>query len=157
MESSVPVPGSTFQISQEKKDLLENREPISLMRRQIVAMGRLVSLPSKGSSAICGRDQLCSGMHRSQKPPARSHQSTLVVMITIRGRTGFRGWGLPKLKAIRASLVAQWLRICLLMQGTRVRALVWEDPTCHGAAGPVSHNYRACASGACAPQQERPR
>ena len=43
--------------------------------------------------------------------------------------------------ANRASLVAQWLRICLLMQGTRVRALVWEDPTCRGAAGPVSHNY----------------
>ena len=41
----------------------------------------------------------------------------------------------------RASLVAQWLRICLLMQGTRVRALVWEDPTCHGAAGPMSHSY----------------
>ena len=41
----------------------------------------------------------------------------------------------------RASLVAQWLRICLLMQGTRVRALVWEDPTCRGATGPVSHNY----------------
>ena len=39
-----------------------------------------------------------------------------------------------------ASLVAQWLRVCLLMQGTRVRALVWEDPTCRGAAGPVSHN-----------------
>ena len=39
------------------------------------------------------------------------------------------------------SLVAQWLRICLPMQGTRVRALVWEDPTCRGAAGPVSHNY----------------
>ena len=41
----------------------------------------------------------------------------------------------------RASLVAQWLRICLLMQGTWVRALVWEDPTCHGATRPVSHNY----------------
>ena len=41
----------------------------------------------------------------------------------------------------RASLVAQWLRICLPIQGTRVRALVWEDPTCHGATGPVSHNY----------------
>ena len=57
-----------------------------------------------------------------------------------------RLWGrLNKMKHIkgsdRASLVAQWLRICLLMQGTRVRALVWEDPTCHGAAGPVSHNY----------------
>ena len=40
-----------------------------------------------------------------------------------------------------ASLVAQWLRICLPMQGTRVRALVWEDTTCRGATGPVSHNY----------------
>ena len=40
-----------------------------------------------------------------------------------------------------ASLVAQWLKVCLPMQGTRVRALVWEDPTCRGAAGPVSHNY----------------
>ena len=56
-----------------------------------------------------------------------------------------------------ASLVAQWLRICLLMQETRVWALVWEDPTRRKAAGPVSHNYWACASGACAPQQERPR
>ena len=32
-----------------------------------------------------------------------------------------------------ASLVVQWMRICLPMQGTRVRALVWEDPTCCGA------------------------
>ena len=55
------------------------------------------------------------------------------------------------------SLVAQWLRVCLPMQGTRVRALVWEDPTCRGAIRPVSHNYCACASGACVPQQERPR
>ena len=39
-----------------------------------------------------------------------------------------------------ASLVTQWLRICLPMQGTRVRALVWEDPTCCRATGPVSHN-----------------
>ena len=45
-----------------------------------------------------------------------------------------------KKKESRASLVAQWLKICLLMQETRVRALVWEDPTCHGAAGPVSHS-----------------
>ena len=39
-----------------------------------------------------------------------------------------------------ASLVVQWLRICLPMQGTWVRALVWEDPTCRRATGPVSHN-----------------
>ena len=46
-----------------------------------------------------------------------------------------------KIMSERASLVAQWLRICLPMQGTRVRDLVWEDPTCRGATGPVSHNY----------------
>ena len=48
---------------------------------------------------------------------------------------------LKKLAQVGASLVAQWLRICLPMQGTWVRALVWEDPTCRGATGPVSHNY----------------
>ena len=42
------------------------------------------------------------------------------------------------------SLVVQWLRIYLPMQGTRVRALVQEDPTCHGASKPVRHNYWAC-------------
>ena len=40
-----------------------------------------------------------------------------------------------------ASLVAQWLRICLPMQGTRVRALVCEDHTSLRAAKPVHHNY----------------
>ena len=39
------------------------------------------------------------------------------------------------------SLVAQWLRIRLPMQGTRVRALVWEDPTCRKATKPVHRNY----------------
>ena len=56
---------------------------------------------------------------------------------------GLYCWQYKPFKArivVGASLVAQLLRICLLMQGTRVRALVWEDPTCHGAAGPVSHN-----------------
>ena len=46
---------------------------------------------------------------------------------------------------MRTSLVAQWLRIRLLMQGTRVRSLVREDPTCRGATKTVHHNYWACA------------
>ena len=33
---------------------------------------------------------------------------------------------------------------CLPMQGTRVRALVQEDPTCRGATKPMCHNYWAC-------------
>ena len=39
-----------------------------------------------------------------------------------------------------ASLVVQWLKSCLAMQGTPVRSLVWEDITCQGTSKPV-HNY----------------
>ena len=79
-------------------------------------------------------------------------------------------------KWVPASLVAQWLRIRLPMQGTWVQALVREDPTCRGATKPVRHSYWACAlepmshnywahappslkplcSRARAPQQEKP-
>ena len=41
----------------------------------------------------------------------------------------------------RVSLVVQWLGIRLPMQGTRVRALVREDPTCQRATKPVRRNY----------------
>ena len=61
------------------------------------------------------------------------------------------------------SLVAQWLRIRLPMQGTRVRALVREDPTCCRATKPVQHNYWACTLEpashnywACVPQLLKP-
>ena len=40
-----------------------------------------------------------------------------------------------------ASLVVQWLRIRLPVQGTQVQALVQGDPTCCGATEPVHHNY----------------
>ena len=39
------------------------------------------------------------------------------------------------------SLVAQWLRICLPMQGAWVQSLVREDPTCRGVTKPMRHNY----------------
>ena len=67
-----------------------------------------------------------------------------------------------------ASLVVQWLRIRLPMQGSRVRSLVREDPTCRGATKlmrhnywacavePASHNYWARAPTTRAPQQEKP-
>ena len=42
-------------------------------------------------------------------------------------------------------MVAQWLRIRLPVQETRVQALVREDPTCRRATKPVRHNYWACA------------
>ena len=39
------------------------------------------------------------------------------------------------------SLVVQWLRIRLPMQGTQVGSLVQEDSTCRRATKPVRHNY----------------
>ena len=58
------------------------------------------------------------------------------------------------------SLVVQWLRIRLPMQGTRVQSLGQEDPTSRRATKPTSHNYWARApqllkpacSRACVPQ-----
>ena len=41
------------------------------------------------------------------------------------------------------SLVAQWLRICLLMQGTWVQSLAPEDSTCCWATNPLHHKYSA--------------
>ena len=44
-----------------------------------------------------------------------------------------------------ASLVVQWLRVCLPMQGLWVLSLVWEDSTCCRGTNPVCHNYWARA------------
>ena len=43
----------------------------------------------------------------------------------------------------RASLVVQWLRICLAMQRTQVLSLVWEDPMCSGTTKPMRQNHWA--------------
>ena len=51
--------------------------------------------------------------------------------------------------------MAQWLRICLAMQGTLIQPLVWEDPTCLRATKPVHQTTQAGASRACAGSQEK--
>ena len=56
-----------------------------------------------------------------------------------------------------ASLVAQWLRIRLPMQGTRGRALVREDPTCRGAThAPQLLSLRATTTEARTPRAHAP-
>ena len=54
---------------------------------------------------------------------------------------GFTGVYIYQNSLMGASLVVQWLRISLPMQETRVRSLIWEDPTCCGVTKPVHHNY----------------
>ena len=70
---------------------------------------------------------------------------------------------IKKKNSVGASLVVQWLRIHLTMQGTLVRSPAQGDPTCRGAAKPTCHNYWACAATpgalvptACALQQGKP-
>ena len=70
--------------------------------------------------------------------------STVVIKVTGNTILGMLYALLPNFAQYRnlgASLVAQWLRIRLPVQGTRVRAQVWEDPTCRGATKPVCHDY----------------
>ena len=42
---------------------------------------------------------------------------------------------------MRNSAVHYWLRICLTVQETWARSHIWEDPTGHGTAEPMYHNY----------------
>ena len=51
-------------------------------------------------------------------------------------------------------MVAQWISICLIMQWTWARSLIWEDPTYHGTTKPVYHNPEPL-SRARAPQGEK--
>ena len=74
---------------------------------------------------------LCGGIHFSKK--MCTHVGDVLGLVRCEKRNKIIGQG--------TSLVAQWLRIRFTMQGTRVRALVWEDPTCLGGTKPVSHNY----------------
>ena len=57
---------------------------------------------------------------------------------------------------VETSLVVQWLRICLPVQGTWIQSLVQEDATYLGESKPVRHNYWAHASKDHALQQEKP-
>ena len=107
-------------------------------------------------------------------PSTFSDHTSIKLEINYRKKTG-KSTNMCKLnnvllkKQLWTSLVVQWLRLCLPMQGTWVRSLVWEDPTCHRATKPLhhnywacvleptSHNYWACAPPAHTPQLLRPR
>ncbi|KAJ8776508.1 hypothetical protein J1605_015403 [Eschrichtius robustus] len=81
------------------------------------------------------------GLGRSHMPRSNWAREPQLLSLRVWSLCSATGEAATNLRSLGASLVAQWLRVRLPMQGTRVRALVWEDPTCRGAAGPVSHNY----------------
>ena len=72
------------------------------------------------------------------------HRCTHKAFLSMISLMSNKGEVVPKeFSTFGASLVAQWLKIHLPMQGTRVRALFQEDATCRGATKPVHHNYWA--------------
>ena len=48
-------------------------------------------------------------------------------------------------KQIRTSLVVWWIGICQPVQGTQVRSLIWEDPTCLRVTKHARHNCWTCS------------
>ena len=76
-----------------------------------------------------------------EEPDDRQVKQNLPQVGGGRGTSKGKGSFLKEEKTLGTSLGVQWLRIRLPKQGTRVRALVQEDPTCHGATKPVCHNY----------------
>jgi len=60
-----------------------------------------------------------------------------------------------KIRRSGTSMVVQWLRICLLMQGIQVQSLVWEDPTGLRATKSMQPQLLSQCSKAHALQQEK--
>ena len=100
--------------------------------------GSVVVAHGLSCSAACGifPDQGSNpcALHRQKDSQRLRHQGSPVTL------KGFIMSSTILKNVLRASLVAQWLRIRLPMQGTRARALIREDPTCCGATKPVRHN-----------------
>ncbi|KAJ8790535.1 hypothetical protein J1605_004508 [Eschrichtius robustus] len=99
--------------------------------------------PDDAASALPGQDRItggtdtvneefrCTALHNEAatlKKKDNVHQGNLEHLFSSENSIG-------------TSLAAQWLRIHLPMQETRVQALVQEDPTCRRATNPMRHNY----------------
>ena len=77
---------------------------------------------------------------------------------SIRKKVGseVRQWEANQVGSVQTSLMAQWLRIHLPIQGTQVGSQVQEDPTCHWAVKPVATTPKFHDSTACTLQQQPP-
>ena len=128
------------------------------MKLMVPSGRKAVCLLNKGQAALltphCGR----SGFLSCDTSPLWVHLPLGLLCVSHGLGEGGAAVNVNLIKwHFRTSLVAQWLRIHLPMQGTRVRALVREDPTCRGAAKPTRHNYWACVPQLLSPHAFSPR
>ena len=80
-----------------------------------------------------------------------------------KSRTRLRDWTELNWTELKTSLVAQWIRIRLPMQETKVPPLLQEDSTCWGITKPMLHNFwghvlepRNCSDCTRVPQLRKP-
>ena len=98
--------------------------PLPLVAKRFSACGQ----KSWGQEQVSWSHHSCCGHQRAvgahiQPPPICPQRPSV--------------WEVEELtKLISASLVVQWLRILLPMQGMRVQSLVQEDSSCHNATKP---------------------
>ena len=106
--------------------------------------GILLSHKKERNKAICSNMDGPRDYHTKWSKSDRERQIPYDItnMWNLKYDTNELLWNRNRLTG--ASLVAQWLRIRLPTQGTRIWALVRENPTCHRATKPVHHNYWAC-------------
>ena len=133
--AQLPAPGGGSGCGPAYRALQEAVQEAILLTQHLVLLGTPAYLASNPSwHSLAGRPWASS-------LTSLSLNFFVGITGTVRVPALQGSWKDFKRSAWGASLVAQWLRSCLPMQGTRVRALVWEDPTCRGATRPVSHNY----------------
>ena len=90
-----------------------------------------------------------SGVATTSPKPWRTRAAFFVVFMWIQCQSLVQ-------RNSRTSLVVQWLRICLPMQGTWVQSSVWKDPTCWGATKPRCHNYWSTSALEPVPRNKKP-
>ena len=157
-DGSVPLPGGTKTYRTWSPPWRTSRGE-SPTRRQVPAQGDeegTFCLTQLDSGKCCWQASPKNGLHNLPLLEGPQHfeclKSTRLTFEACRGSqlqvlTASKKETMAQVSKVYVgtSLVAQWLRIHLPMQGTRVQALVREDPTCRGKTKPVCHNYWACA------------
>ncbi|XP_073650070.1 vesicle transport through interaction with t-SNAREs homolog 1A isoform X1 [Tursiops truncatus] len=135
-----------IKLREERAHLLDNTERLERSSRRLEAGYQIaVETEQIGQEMLENlshdREKIQRARERLRETDANLGKSSRVLTGMLRRKRRKKEEKQVSRNRKRASLVAQWLRVRLPMQGTRVRALVWEDPTCRGAAGPMSHGH----------------